>query len=134
MKYSLKNLLKKGLLSFITVMIIGLGLNQVLASTTNSSWAINVTSNWKGLGQQTKSSSSSKQVYINWTDAEAKDFKLNFRILNEDLKEIDNCTLNYLGSTTFTTSTVNGRTYILQAKRLYFFNPSVYCKGVWRIN
>lgn len=107
----------------------------VYAASSYESWAgIVYWNNWVGLDRQTKTSSSSKTVSIHWNEAEAKNFYLNLRILNDNLSEVDNTRLNYLGSTSFHSPTVSGRTYILQGQRDGYFTPSVYVKGTWKIN
>ena len=121
--------------SAITFIALTFCIGTVSAATTYSSWSNYVYWNtWIGLSGQTKSSSSSKSVTIDWQDAEASNFKMNFRILNSDLKEIESARLNYLATSTFTASTVSGREYLLQGLRDGYFTPRVYIKGRWKIN
>ena len=120
---------------FIPLVLISLiGIGTVHASTKYSNWGYNISPTYAGLSWQKKDNTSSKKMTINWTDAEARNFRLRFRVLNENYSQIDSCTVNYLGSISHNIPTVNGREYLLQGKRENIVDPTVYCKGNWRIN
>lgn len=130
--------MKKKLVLYLILpacLIMVLGVGVVHANTSYEGWSANINYNWIGLDWQKKTSSTSKRMYLNWRDAEARDFKLYFRILNESMNTVQGSfSVEYLGSTNFDIPTVSGREYLLQGSRQYMWDPKVYCKGDWKIN
>lgn len=127
-----KRILVSCLLPLCFLMV--LSIVNTKANTSPEFWSGKIGYNYIGLDWQTKSSSSSKEMILDWKHTDASGFNLYFRILNEDLNKISSCSVNYLGLTKYNLSTVSGREYLLQGSRENMWDPPVYCSGDWKIN